>query len=175
MRTPHQRLFRLAAAALTAVALLLPAAPAFAHGGGDSKEARVLVVDALAYLANKPDGYLDNVTDKIGDALEAPIPDGVDLAKVEQAKAALDSGDLVAVRTYLTESLEPITEPITGMETGTTAMPDPLAGHTTWNGASWTYTVLCVLAVLLGLALGFRWRPNESLRELRLRLSEEER
>src|SRR5262245_50600445 len=67
-------------AAVGALTLLVPSAAA-AHGD-ESNSAQVLVVDALAYLANQPDGYMDHVADKINDALEAPDTDGVDLAKV---------------------------------------------------------------------------------------------
>jgi hypothetical protein len=163
---------RLVLTALVAgLAVLLPAGSAVAHEG-DSDQSRVLVLDALAYLANKPDGYEDNVADKVNDALEAPDTEGVDLTKVDAAKQALDAGDLATVRTQLQDSIEPLTGPVTGEETGTTTMLDPMAGHTDWGVAGVVLAVLSAAALLAGLLLGYRWRRRESLRDLRARITE---
>jgi hypothetical protein len=157
-------------ALLTGLILLLPAAPALAHGGGDSNQSRVLVLDALSYLANQPAGYEDSVTDKVGDALDAPDTQGVDLDKVAAAQQALKAGDMDQVRTLLQASLLPLTAPVTGEDTGTTTMLDPLPGHTTGTASTAALAGLSVAALLLGLGLARRWRPVESLAQLRRRV-----
>lgn len=185
----------------------LPALPALAHGEEEGDPSRALVLQALAYLANQPDGYAEAVADKVADALEAPDKEGVDLAKVEAAKAALNgygetSGDsglvsdeigethtedviasegemepldtavLLEIRTLLQESVEPLTGPVTGSETGTTTMLDPMSGKTNWDGTSVVFAVLSVAAVLGGLLLARRWRSESSLRAIRAQLTE---
>jgi hypothetical protein len=156
------------AVVIAALATVVPALPAAAHEG-DSDQARVLVLDALAYLANQPDGYVDDVTDKVGDALEAPDTEGVDLAKVRAAQASLESGDLTQVRADLQDSVEPLTERVTGEEPGTTTMLDPLPGRDGWTGGDTVLVVLSVLVLLAGVVLAIRWRPEESLHDLRVR------
>lgn len=153
--------------ALVGLFLLLPAAPAVAHGDGDSAQSRVLVLDALTYLANRPAGYMEEATDKIGDALEAPDQSGVDLADVEAAQQALMSNDMMRARSLLEHSLAPVTGPVTGVDPGTTRMPDPLSAPTTWDSATVLTALFAAVAVLTGLALALRWRPSASLGALR--------
>lgn len=158
------------AALATGLLVLLPVAHALAHGD-EGEESRVLVIDALAYLANEPAGYEDHVADKVGDALEAPDTEGVDLTKLEAAQQALDAGDMAAVRRLLQDSVQPLTGPVTGEETGTTTMLDPLSGHTNWGGSGAVLASLSAVAVLTGLLLGYRWRRRESLRDLRAQIT----
>lgn len=158
---------RACTAVLTGLLLLIPAAPALAHGGGDSDQSRVLVLDALTYLANKPTGYMDQVTDKVGDALEAPDTAGVNLTKVRAAQQALKSNDMMRTRTLLQASLAPLTAPVTGEDPGTTTMPDPLTVHTSWAGSGTVFAAGSAAALLIGLILARRWRPTMPLRALR--------
>lgn len=160
-------------AAIAVLAVLVPAAPAFAHGGGDSDQSRVLVVDALSYLANKPSDYMDMAIDKIGDALDAPDKSGVDLAKVAAAQKAMDAEDMMQTRALLESSLKPQAAPVVGMDPGTTRMPDPMSGHTNWAGVGAVYAGLSGLVLLIGLVLAMRWRPGESIEQLRTRLNQE--
>lgn len=175
MRRRHRsvRLRRGFAIAISVLALSAPAAPAFAHGEGDSAQSRVLVVDALSYLANRPSDYMDMAMDKIGDALEAPDRAGVDLAKVTAAQRAMDAGDMMRTRALLEASLKPLTRPVVGMDTGTVSMPDPMSGHTDWSSVAAVYAGLSALLMLIGLVLAVRWRPRESIKQLRTRLNEE--
>ena len=161
------RLRRACTVLLAALVVLLPAAPALAHGEGDSEQSRVLVLDALTYLANKPAGYMDEVTDKVGDALEAPDTAGVNLAKVEAAQQALEHNDMMQTRALLQASLAPMAGPVTGEDPGTTTMLDPLTVHSTWAGSEPALAALSLAAVLIGLVLARRWRPDISLRALR--------
>lgn len=163
---------RACTAVLTGLLLLLPAAPARAHGEGDSDQSRVLVLDALTYLANKPTGYMDEVTDKVGDALEAPDTAGVNLTKVKAAQRALKRNDMMQVRSLLQASLAPMTGPVTGEDPGTTTMPDPLTVHTSWAGSATVLAGVSAAAVLAGLVLAWRWRPSLSVRQLRIRSHE---
>lgn len=171
--TGKVRLLRGCAAAVTGLLLLLPAAPAFAHGGGDSDQSRVLVLDALSYLANKPSGYMDEATDKIGDALEAPDAAGVDLTTLKAAQQALKSNDMMRTRTLLQAALQPMSGAVTGEDPGTSSMPDPLTVHTGWAGSGVVSAALAAgVFVLAGLLLAWRWRPAVPLRALRAQATE---
>src|SRR5262245_50080804 len=105
MTSPVPRLVSLAAASvLAALTLGLSAAPAWAHGGDESDDAGVLVRQAIALVVNTPDDEMA-IEDKVTDATEAKHTEGVDIALVERAKAALDAGDLHRVRALLEVSI----------------------------------------------------------------------
>ncbi|MDP4014516.1 MAG: hypothetical protein U0990_07955 [Candidatus Nanopelagicales bacterium] len=140
----------------------------------ESGESRDLVIDALAHLANDRPGHFEAIAEKIEDALEAPDKSGVDLTKVAEAEEALEAGDMVAVRALLQSSIAPITEPVVGDETGTTAMLDSLSGRTEWGGAAAALAALSAAAIVAGLLLAYRWRPRKSLEDLRESLTEGE-
>lgn len=167
----RKRARRVAVGAAAAALTLLPAAPALAHGGGDAKESRVLVLDALSFLANRPAGYEDMVMDKVGDALDAPDKDGVDLAAVTKAQAALKAGDLSATRTLLQSAVLPMDEPVTGEEPGTTAMLDPWDPSVSLGGLDGVLAALSAAALAGGVVLAVRSRPHDSIRVLNTRLS----
>lgn len=138
--------------------------------GGDSAEARVLVLNALAYLADRPAGFEEVVEDKIGDALEAPDTEGVDLEKVEAAHEEFEHGDLDATRTLLQDSLEPMMGPVVGNDPGTTIMLDPEKGQTDWGGGGAVIAGLSILLVVIGVVLAVATRPRDSIRALKSRL-----
>lgn len=166
---PHTRprRDRCVASGLAAAALvLLLAAPALAHGEGDSTESRVLVIDALSYLANRPEGFEDMVSDKIGDALDAENQEGVTLADVASAQRAFEAGDLARTRTLLQHSVQPLTGPVTGEETGTTVMLDPVDPSVDLTGLDGLLAALSAAAVAGGVVLAVRSRPRESIRDL---------
>lgn len=50
-------------------------------------------------------------------------------------------------------------------------MLDPLKGSTNWGDSSWLLAGASALAVLAGLLLARRWRPPESLLEIRSHLT----
>jgi len=181
MAHTRQRTRHVLTTLLTGVMLLLSSAPALAHGEGDSTHSRVLIIDALTYLANRPPEYLDLVKDKVHDALDAPDKAGVDLSAVAAAQMALMADhmsgmtDMTQVRTLLQGSLLPLSGPVTGEQTGTTTMLDPLVGHTAWNASTEVFTAAIAVAMLLGLVLSYLWRPTESFSQLRRRLIEGEK
>jgi hypothetical protein len=152
---------------LTAVA----AAPAMAHGGGDSDQASLLVLQAIGILTNKP-GAMDDITDKVNDALDAPDKQGVDMAQVQAAKDALDKGDMDQAKALLVKSLgsNPPMTGAKGEETGTTVVHDPLnpRGHLT--GGDWVLLAISVLVLAAGVWLSLRYRPPQTIRALRRQL-----
>src|SRR5262249_58435891 len=106
-RIPLRRPVTILAALLVGVWLsTLAASPAVAHGGGDSDQASVLVLQAIGFIVNKP-GDMDDISDKVNDALNAPDKEGVDMAQVQAAKDALDKEDMDQARDLLQQSLKP--------------------------------------------------------------------
>ncbi len=145
--------------------------PALAHEG-DSDQASVLVLQAIGIIVNKP-GDMDEIGDKIDDALNAPKKEGVDLAQVQAAKDALDTGDMGQARTLLQQSLQggaPM-EAASGEETGTTVVHDSLNPRGHLAGGDWVLLAISVLALALGAWLAVRYRPHESVRVLRRQLA----
>lgn len=169
--TRHRGRRRVAVGVAAAALVILPAAPVFAHGAGDSTQSRVLVLDALTYLANRPAGYEDMVSDKIGDALEAPDQEGVNLDKVASAQKAFEGGNPGQARTLLQQSVQPLTEPVTGEETGTTVMLDPAEPTVHLSGLDGVLAALSAAAVAGGLVMAIRTRPTESVGDLKERLN----
>ena len=155
--------------------------PAWAHEGEETVAAVDDVRQAIAVIVNKP-GDMATIEDKINDALEAEDKEGVNLALVRQAKDALESNDMMKVRDLLESAIgarpdlsgtdvRPILNvPLaTGEETGTRVVTDELPGR---QGLTRTDVLLLVLAGLVavaGLALSRRWRPADSMSELRRR------
>ncbi|MFD3920191.1 hypothetical protein [Streptomyces sp. NPDC058595] len=164
----------LAALVLLAVA---PAGRAWAHGHGEeSKQARVLVEQAVALIANQAGD--DRVGERIHDAVEAPDQMGVDQAKVRGALALIDQpGENVQAtaqaRTLLLASIggklpsAPTAGPAVGTETGTSVILDefrPARGIS--DGGDVALLVLAVAAIAVGLYLARRWRPPHTIHEL---------
>jgi hypothetical protein len=81
-RRPLRRPVTILAALLVGVWLTMTAAtPAMAHGGKDSDQASVLVLQAIGFIVNKSDD-MEDISDKVDDALNAPDKEGVDMAQV---------------------------------------------------------------------------------------------
>lgn len=171
-RMPSRRPVTILAALLVAVWLTtLVSTPAVAHGEGDSDQASVLVLQAIALIVNKPGG-MDDIQDKINDALEAPDKAGVDLAQVQAAKDALDNNNMDQARTRLQQSLQagaPM-QGATGEQTGTTTVHKALNTRGRLAGGDWVLLALSVLVLALGGWLAARFRPADSLRVLRRQL-----
>mgnify|MGYP001285333982 CR=1 FL=1 len=158
---------RAARVALATVGLLVfSVTPALAHGEGDATESRVLVLQALTYLTNRPPGYEDMASDKIGDALDAPDQEGVTLADVESAQQTFESGDLTATRDLLQQSVLPLDGLVTGEESGTTIMLDPLTPSPNFTGLEGVLAGLSAAALVGGIVLSVRGRPTESIHDL---------
>lgn len=148
----------------------------------ESDEAAVLVQQAVALLANENSPEV--VLERVEDAVEAPMTEGVDLESVERAAGLLEpvvargAGSVppdaaAQVRALLEESIETPAEPApvdmtTGTETGTSVVLDeyrPAWGVS--DGGDATLLALAAAAVGAGLLLARRLRPHHSLRELR--------
>ncbi len=176
-RIPLRRPVTILAALLVGVWLTtLAAAPAIAHGEGESDQASVLVLQAIGFIANKP-GDMDDISDKVDDALKAPHKEGVDMAQVQAAKDALDDNNMDQARTLLQQSLQsgaPM-QGAKGEETGTTTVHNSLNTRGRLPGGDWVLLVLSVLVLAFGTWLSVRFRPAESVRVLRRQLANQPR
>ena len=163
---------RLAAAAMAvAIVLLLPAS-ASAHGTGESDKAFDLVRQAIALIVNTPSN-MDAITDKIDDAIDAKDTANVQLPMIQQAKDAMETGDLHQVRRLLEQSIgarvhtgpaDPVPignpAPAVGADTGTVATVEGLPGRHGLTGGDWILLAVSLVAGLGGLALAIRLRPH---------------
>jgi len=153
---------------------MVPASVAWAHGGGETEEGYLLVQQALGHLAHDTSSSgIDLAMEKIDDTLNTKDQEGVNISEVNQAKAALESGDVQQGRTLLQHSIsQAISElkPATGQETGTTVVLGPLELRGSLAGGEWFALVLSVLLVVAGAGLAYRFRPQENIHELHRRL-----
>lgn len=153
------------------------APPAFAHEGDSSTEGYLLVQQALAHLVHDPADVMPAL-EKIDDVLNAADQEGVSVPEVQQAQAALLSGDVPRARSLLQHSITvalSTLKPATGVGTGTTEVLDPLPPRTGLTGTDWVFLAVSVLAVVGGLLLAYAFRPRENVRALRLLLASRHR
>ena len=132
-----------------------------------------MVQQALGHLVHDP-GDVGPALEKIDAALAAPDQDGVSVAELQRAKAALQTGNVAQGRALLQESITvalSTLKPATGGETGTTVVVDPLPPRGGLTGADWGFLTVSMLAILTGLLLSYVFRPHENVRELRLLLA----
>lgn len=150
------------------------AAPlASAHEGDPSAEGYLLVQQALGHLVHDP-ADVGPALEKIDAALAAPDQAGVSVAELQQAKAALQAGNVAQGRALLQGSIAvalSTLKPATGDQTGTTVVLDPLPPRGGLTGADWGFLTVSMLAVLTGLLLAYVFRPRENVRDLRLLLA----
>ncbi len=153
---------------------VLSASPTWADEQGETTEGYLLVQQALSHLAHDTtSGSIMDAMEKIDDALSTKDQEGVDVAELQQAKAALEAGQVEEGRALLQQSIsEAISQfkPATGGETGTTVVLSPLPGRSSLTGGDWGFLALSVLLLLLGVGLAWRFRPQENVHELRRRL-----
>lgn len=157
-------------------ALALPQA-AFAHGEGETEEGYLLVQQALGHLAHdtSSDG-IDLAMEKVDDALSTEDQEGVNVAGVEDGMQALEAGQVDQARALLQDSIQDAlaNQPTaTGYGTGTTIVTSAMPGRAGLNGQDLGWLIGSFAAVLLGLVLAYRFRPRDSVRELRNRLTSE--
>lgn len=160
------------------VALIAVAPPAFAHGEGESVEAYALVQQALAHLAHSTErASVMDAMEKVDDALATEDQEGVNVAGVEQAQAALESGDIEEARSLLQDSITDAISalaPAVGEETGTTVLSDVLPGRSGLAGVDIGFLIASIALLVVGAVLSWRFRPSESVSELRARLARPE-
>ena len=151
------------------------AAPAWAHGAGETTEGYVLIQQALANLAYSS-GHtgLLLAMEKVDDALRTKDQDGVDVAQLKQAEAALQADRVGPARALLQQSITVAVSrlvPATGEQTGTNLVLTPMRGRGGLTGQDWGFGVASLLMVLAGTALALRFRPADNLKQLRRRLT----
>ena len=171
-------------AVAVAAVFVLWAGPAVADEPGESDEARVLVLQAIALIVNTPDD-MHVIEERINDALEAPHKEGVDMSYVERGFAAFEEGDLQRTRELLQTAIgagpfvgsgapksigetsgEP-GRPAAGAESGTTVVLGTYTSDKALNGGEVVVLVLSVVLIAVGAWMAWRFRPPETVRQLR--------
>lgn len=158
-------------ALLTLVLSVAFTPPAWADGGEETDEGYVMVQSALSFLLNDsgPTGQEQAIV-MIDDALAAADQDGVNVGVLQEARAAVESGNLEQGQQLLQQSISEAVaglEPAVGEETGTGEVLPPLAGQGDVVGFDWLFLAASALALLVGVVLSYRFRPAENLSELR--------
>ena len=166
-----------AAVAVASIGLLgvfAVALPVSADGGDETHEGYLLVQQALGHLAHDTSsGGIALAMEKVEDALAAADQDGVAVADVEQAERALEAGRVGQARVLLQGSIwQALLElgPATGEQTGTTVVAPALPGREALTGRDWGFVAASVVFLLAGMGLAFRFRPRDTIGELRQRL-----
>ncbi|HZJ03241.1 MAG TPA: hypothetical protein VFE20_06120 [Thermoleophilia bacterium] len=154
--------------------MFVAAGPALAHGGEESEEGYALVQQAIGYLTNfSGEAAIEPAAEKVGDALATSDQDGIDVAQLEQAQAALEAGDAEQARSLLQESITEAVAglpPATGEETGTTVISDELAGNDGLDGTDVGLLLGSIALLGLGVGLSWRFRPDDTVKVLRRRI-----
>lgn len=114
---------------------LVLGAPALAHEGEEEVPARDLTQQAVAIIRSQPD-LMDEIDDKIADAIESEDAEGVDIAKVEQAQEAFEEGDMAQTELLLEQALgacpgEPVENPQSIRTSPPFTAPCPAPTHLT--------------------------------------------
>jgi hypothetical protein len=156
-------------------ALALPQA-AFAHGD-ETEEGYLLVQQALGHLAHDTSSEgIDLAMEKVDDALSTEDQEGVNVAEVEDGMRALEAGQVEQARALLQASIKEAVANLptaTGYETGTTVVTSAMPGRAGLSGQDLGWLLGSFALVGLGLISAHRFRPRDSVRELRARLKAE--
>jgi len=165
---------RILIAGVVVVGGLTSASPAWADEPGETEVGYLLVQQALGHLAHdKTTSGVELSMEKIGDALKTKDNAGVNIAEVQQAKAALEAGQVVQGQALLqrsiTEAMSKLA-PATGEETGTKVVADPLPGRGALGGTGLLFLAASVLLLLVGGGLAYRFKPADTVGQLRERL-----
>lgn len=165
-------------AVVATIGLLLTlgsASSAWAHGEGETAEGYLLVQQALGHLAHDSSmSGIDLAMEKVNDALETEDQEGVDVATLKRAKAALETGDVAQARGLLQDSIQQAMSalpPATGSQTGTHKVSAELPGRPDLRVQDWVLVSASVLVLVLGVWLSFLFRPHDTMRTLRSRLA----
>ena len=164
------------ACALVVAAMTLVPARAFAHGGDETEEGYLLVQQALGHLAHETnDEGIALAAEKVDDALATKDNDGVNVAEVRRAATALAAHRPAAARALLQDSIQEALNglpPATGNMTGTTVVMPAMPGRSGGlHGQDVVFLITSLTLGGLGAFLAYRFRPEDSVRVLRRRLS----
>ena len=158
--------------ALLSVTVGVPGA--LGHGGDESGEGYVLVQQALAHLAHDTSHVgMELAMEKVDDALGAEDQEGVAVAEVERAMQALEADQAGRARSLLQASIEgALSElpPAVGEQTGTTVVAPALERQGDLTGRDWWFLAVSAAALLAGVVLAYRFRPSDTVADLRRRL-----
>mgnify|MGYP001795887778 CR=1 FL=1 len=116
---------------------------------------------------------IDAAMEKIGDAVATKNNAGIDHALVKQAQDALEAEDGPRARALLLSSITVALRdlpPATGEETGTKAVSLPLRGRGDLSDQDRLFGAVSALLLGLGVMLAYRFRPHDSVRQLRASL-----
>lgn len=169
-------LARLAAvAAIGLLATFASVSAAWGHGEGETTEGYLLVQQALGHLAHDTSmSGIDLAMEKVDDALGTDDQEGVDVAELEQAKSALETGDIGQARTLLQDSIQQAMAalpPATGNQTGSHNVTPELPGRPDLRAQDWVLVAASAVALVVGVWLAFIFRPRDTVRTLRTRLA----
>ena len=144
------------------------------EGSGETEVGYLLVQQALGHLAHdKTSSGMDGAMEKIGDVLNTKDQAGVNIAEVQQAKAAMEAGQAIQAQALLQHSItEAVSKlmPATGEETGTKVVSDPLPGRGALGSGGWAFLAASLLFLVLGSGLAYRFKPADTVGRLRERL-----
>jgi len=147
---------------------------ASAHGDDESQEGYLLVQQALGHMAHDSGpGGIELAMEKVDDALAAEDQDGVAVDRVEQARQALEDGRVKQARALLQGSIEEalsMQAPAVGEQTGTKLVLPALPGRKDLTGRDWGFLTISLIVLVAGVGLAFRFRPRDTVGELRRRL-----
>ncbi|HZJ04267.1 MAG TPA: hypothetical protein VFD59_02205 [Nocardioidaceae bacterium] len=118
-------------------------------------------------------GGIELAMEKVDDALSAEDQDGVAVARVEQARQALENGRVKQARALLQGSIEEalsMQAPAVGDQTGTKLVLPALPGRKDLTGRDWGFLTISLIVFVAGAGLAFRFRPSDTVGELRRRL-----
>ncbi len=155
--------------------MFLGTTPAGADEPGETTQGYLLVQQALGHLAHDTSHEgMDLAMEKVGDALATPDKEGLDVATLTQAETALEAGQVDIARTKLQASIAQALRalpPATGEDTGTTVVVPALDTRGGMSSGDWFFVAISLLALVSGLVLAYRFRPADSVGQLRHRLA----
>jgi hypothetical protein len=164
-----------AVAAISMLATFASAPAAWGHEEGETTEGYLLVQQALGHLAHDTSmSGIDLAMEKVDDALGTEDQEGVDVAELEQGMTVLENGDIGQAQMLLQDSIEQATAALptaTGMQTGTHEVALGLPGRPELRAQDWVLLAASTLTLVLGAWLAFLFRPPDTIRALRTRLS----
>ena len=165
--------------AVCALAILMTFAPAPAAGAdepGETTHGYLLVQQALGHLAHDTSHEgMDLAMEKVQDALATEDHAGVDVATLQRAETALEAEQVDTARADLQASITQALSdlpPATGEDTGTTVVVPALDTRDGMSASDWLFIAISLLALVAGVLLAVRFRPADSVAELRQRMAE---